>query len=291
MNIAKNCPNCLSNSLEKSPAILMPFIAKTVFDWEPVLISPEDKFQTLESGKSYTNCNSVFCNNCYLLFLDIRFNNEEMNNLYKDYRGEKYINLREQFEPGYANRNKILETQIHYMDLIEGFISRNSNNDFKTLLDWGGGNGVNTPFLNKSSVKKYIYDIAEDQIPKEEVEYIADLKRKKFDLIVCLHVFEHLPFPLKSIQELLKNLKGNGYIYIEVPKESIIDDMLLNRNVLNNKKHWHEHVNFFSIKSLIELIKAAGLSLIDINSKNVTKDNFKLNIYQLIARKPLSLEK
>jgi len=284
MNIAINCPVCLSDLLKKKPAILMPFIAKRIFDWEPVVINDEDNFKTLDSGKSYSVCNSVYCENCKLLFLDMRFNDEEMNNLYRDYRNDVYINLRELFEKGYAERNNILSKQIHYMNLIEEFISINCDSSFHNLLDWGGESGINTPFLKKMSVKKYIYDISKNKI-NNDIVYLESIDNKKFDLITCIHVFEHVPYPLKALKELILNLNDNGHIYIEVPKESIIDDKLLDVKILNNKKHWHEHINFYSIKSLSELIKNAGLTLIDISSSDVTKDQFHLSIYQLIAKK------
>ena len=285
MNISRNCPICLSKSIEKKPAILMPFVAKKVFDWEPVTIKKEDKFKTLDIGKSYASCNSVFCKDCTLLFLDMRFDDDEMNNLYKDYRGSSYVNLREKYEPGYSKRNKILSRQIHYVNLIENFISLSCGNDFKTLLDWGGETGINTPYLNNSSVKKYIFDISRNQSNKYNVEYLDTLQNKKFDLITCIHVFEHIPYPLRALKELILNLNDNGFIYIEVPKESIMNEKSLDMNLLSSKKHWHEHVNFFSTKSLTKLVKNAGLDLVDIDAKNVTKDEFSLSIYQLIAKK------
>ena len=87
------------------------------------------------------------------------------------------------------------------------------------------------------------------------------------------------------LKKLSLNLNDNGYIYIEVPKESIMNENKIDKNILNSKKHWHEHINFFSIKSLSTLVKNAGLSLINIDDKNVTKDEFHLSIYQLIAKK------
>ena len=83
-----------------------------------------------------------------MLFLDIRFDNFEMKQLYKDYRNDHYLKLRENYEPGYTERNNILSVQIHYMNLIEDFIRENTGDNFKTLLDWGGESGINTPFFH-----------------------------------------------------------------------------------------------------------------------------------------------
>jgi len=285
VKIAKSCPVCLSKKISKKAAILMPFVANKVFDWEPVQINKEDNFKTLNNGTSYSVCNSIFCDNCSLLFLDIRFDNFEMKQLYKDYRNDHYIKLRENYEPGYTERNNILSVQIHYMNLIEDFIRENTGDNFKTLLDWGGESGINTPFLNKLSVNKFLYDISRNKTIHNRIVSLDNIKNKKFDLITCLHVFEHLPYPLQALKKLSLNLNDNGYIYIEVPKESIMNENKIDKNILNNKKHWHEHINFFSIKSLSTLVKNAGLSLINIDDKNVTKDEFHLSIYQLIAKK------
>jgi hypothetical protein len=34
---------------------------------------------------------------------------------------------------------------------------------------------------------------------------------------------------------------------------------------LKNKKHWHEHINFYSKKSLIKLFNSCGLKIIKMN--------------------------
>ena len=285
MKIALNCPVCRSKKIAKESALLMPFIAKRVFGWDPLIIKKKHNFRTLKQGTSYSVCNSLFCENCSLLFLDIRFDTTEMKKLYKNYRDDDYIHLREKYEPDYSDRNNILSKQIHYMPYIEKFISDNTNNNFTNLLDWGGETGINTPFLSSQNIKKFIYDISGNKKNNNKITYLKNIKNKKFDLITCLHVFEHIPYPLKELSRLVTSLKKNSYIYIEVPHESLIDDNHLDKNILNLKKHWHEHINFFSKKSLTNLINQAGLKLIKINKKNVSKGKFILSIYQLVAKK------
>jgi len=285
MKISSNCPVCRSKNITKDSALLMPFIAKKVFGWEPLTIKKKYNFKTLKLGTSYSACNSVFCENCTLLFLDIRFDANEMKRLYKNYRDKNYTILREKYEPGYSDRNNMLSKKIHYMPSIEKFIIDNTENNFSNLLDWGGETGINTPFLNSPKIEKFIYDISGNKKDNKEIKYLKNINYKKFDLITCLHVFEHIPYPLKELKKLALNLKKNSCIYIEVPHESIINDGHLDKNILNVKKHWHEHVNFFSRESLENLIHQAGLKLLKIDKKNVTKGKFVLSIYQLVAMK------
>ena len=99
-------------------------------------------------------------------------------------------------------------------------------------------------------------------------------------------MFEHLPYPHSEIKKILKFLKKNGYFYIEVPKEYVVSNNgSINKNKLSTKRHWHEHINFYSENSLTRFIELADLELIKIQSKNVTKDDFKLEIFQVLAKK------
>src|SRR5665647_1136619 len=99
--IASSCVICGSCALKKSPAILMPFVAHRTFGWEPVEITDDWGLKTIRNGMAYSICNSIQCSNCGLLFLDIRFNESEMNSLYDGYREKQYTELREKYEPGY----------------------------------------------------------------------------------------------------------------------------------------------------------------------------------------------
>lgn len=48
---------------------------------------------------------------------------------------------------------------------------------------------------------------------------IHDLKFKNdmFDVIVCISILEHIPFPEKAIQELYRVLKPGGEIWVQLP--------------------------------------------------------------------------
>ena len=122
MKIARKCVCCDSDRLKHVPAVLMPFVAFRVFGWEPIEIRPEWGLRDLPAGKLYCVCRSMQCQACGALFLDMRFDEDEMAALYDDYRGPAYTGVRDRFEPGYAARNALLLDPSSHIAKIEAFL-------------------------------------------------------------------------------------------------------------------------------------------------------------------------
>jgi predicted Zn-ribbon and HTH transcriptional regulator len=95
VNISDKCPCCNSKKIISYPAILMPFISHRVFNWMPSKIDTTWKLKTIKKGNAYSLSNTQSCKQCGMLFLDIRFNDEQMSKLYNGYRDKKYAQLRE----------------------------------------------------------------------------------------------------------------------------------------------------------------------------------------------------
>ena len=136
--IQTQCICCGNEKLESSPAVLMPFVAHRTFGWAPVIIDETWGLSTIKNGNAYSICKSLFCDICGLLFLDIRFSEAELENLYSDYRGVEYNKLRDFYEPGYAQRNDGLNAGVNYIKEIEDFLRPHLKFPL-TILDWGGG--------------------------------------------------------------------------------------------------------------------------------------------------------
>ena len=100
----------------------MPFIADRIFGWRPTEISPEWGLRDIPVGLACSICKTMMCEDCGMLFLDMRFDDEEMASLYRDYRGEAYTRDRDRFEPGYAARNAIMLEGSTYIDQIEAIL-------------------------------------------------------------------------------------------------------------------------------------------------------------------------
>lgn len=263
--IASRCICCNSDELRKSPAILMPFIAKRVFGWEPVEITDDWGLRDIKCGMAYPLCNSVQCAGCGALFLDIRFNDLEMATLYSGYRDDEYTNLRDRFEPGYRSRNSIILRGSTHIPSVETFLSRYVIPPLN-ILDWGGDTGLNTPFGSQSKLF-HIYDISNKPAIEGALRVDKDtIQITHYDLIVLSHVLEHLPYPARTIMEIRSVMKKDTVLYIEVPHEDLLRLNPESKNVLTKKKHWHEHINFFTRESLNLLLECCGLEAIDVRS-------------------------
>jgi hypothetical protein len=265
--IASNCVCCGSDKIQRSPAILMPFVAHRAFGWEPVEIDESWGLLTIKKGNAYSVCNSLLCEACDFLFLDIRFSDGEMFNLYDDYRGEAYTKLRDFYEPGYSMRNDQLKIGVDYIGHVEKFLEHHLKLPV-SILDWGGDTGKNSPFKSRNT-RLDIYDISNiptisgaQRVTKEEA------LSKKYDLIVCSNVLEHVSYPSDLLADIKMSMDEKSLLYIEVPFEDIMVNA--GNNVQKEKKHWHEHINFFSEKSLQYLVENFGLKIIDVNKIHIT---------------------
>ncbi len=264
--IAQQCPCCFSEDLSSSPAILMPFISHRAFNWRPVVIDETWGLNSIKKGNAYSLCNSLYCNKCGFLFLDIRFSDDELSRLYEDYRGEEYTKIRDMYEPGYAERNKNLDVGQEYTQDIQTFLEPHLNFPI-SILDWGGDTGKNTPFKNQNT-QLHIYDISDkDVIEGAKIVTREKAYENKYDLVVCSNVLEHVSYPHELLEEIIPSMNKNSILYIEVPYE----DLILNEkeDLHIKKRHWHEHVNFYSKKSLEYLVENVGLDIFDMNELKV----------------------
>ena len=273
MKIASVCICCNSTRLFNSPAILMPFISHRIFNWRPISILKKWKLNTIKYGKAYSVCNSLLCMDCNLLFLDMRFDDQELDRLYYNYRDENYANLRNKYEPGYKRINKVINSPYNYIKKVENFLSTFFTSSIN-ILDFGGDDGKNTPFKDTKNII-HIYDISKKPTVKNLKKVNKSNMLKKYDLVILSNVIEHVSYPQLIINEIKKLLNKSSIFYIELPLEKIMkknwefEGGRLKKNklliCLKNKKHWHEHINFYSKKSLVKLLNFCGLKIIKMN--------------------------
>jgi len=281
--IAQQCPCCTNSDLSSSPAILMPFISHRAFNWTPVEIDDSWGLNSIKNGYAYSICNSLLCKKCGFLFLDIRFTDDETSRLYANYREEEYTKLRDFYEPGYAARNDDLNIGYgqKYVKDIECFLKPHLELPV-SILDWGGDTGKNTPFKDKNKLFD-IYDISNNE-PIEEAKIISkeEAYTNEYDLIICSNVLEHVAYPHKILEEIIPCMDNDSLLYIEVPHENLIINEKNNLHL--KKKHWHEHINFYTLESLKSLIDNSGLELIDVNDLEVTNGTSVWFQFQLACK-------
>lgn len=142
-----------------------------------------------------------------------------------------------------------------------------------SLLEIGCSNGQ---FLNEA--RKFGYKVYGIEPHQENCQYArnilglevftgtlseAELKDKSFDIVVMLHIIEHLPDPSKEVSEIRKKLVSKGLLVIETPK---IDNVWY--RVL--RKKWRQfipgHYFFFSESTIRKLLEKHGFRVLTIRS-------------------------
>ena len=106
----------------------------------------------------------------------------------------------------------------------------------------------------------------------------------KFDFITLFHVLEHLKNPKVELLQLIKKLKKNGELIIEIPNS---DDALLSlykNKAFANFTHWSCHLYMYNQKTLKMLFLSLNLKINYM--KNVQRYSLMNHLYWLIKNKP-----
>jgi len=283
LNIADACICCASMVLDSSPAVLMPFVAKRVLGHDPVEVTKHWGLRDLRQGMAYSLCHSLQCQVCGTLFLDYRFASDQMASLYRGYRDAAYTQQRDYYEPGYADTvaGDYL-TRHSYIDQVEAWLAPHLTKN-PSVLDWGGGDGRNTPFLGRGQV--LVHDISgAEVVDGAETFDLRQLGSRKFDLVVCSQVLEHVPAPMELLTEILPAMSPRTLLYLEVPHEQLIREHPGSLGLAVLKRHWHEHINFFTEAGLRRLIDRAGLQLVDVHFPGIELGMRQGEVMGLLAK-------
>jgi hypothetical protein len=262
VRIARECPCCGGQRLLSSPAVVMPFVADRALGWPPATIDQSWGLRTIPSGRAYTICNSLQCKDCRFLFSDIRFDDTELQALYRDYRGDEYVALRERYEPGYAERNRGFSAEVPWLRESERFVGEQLRTGSPRVLDFGGDTGINTPFRSTASLC-HIYDISDVETLDgvKSVTY-AEARATEYDLLISTQVLEHVPEPLDVMVEMRDCMSPDTLLFLELPHEALMKEHSDSLTAVTAKRHWHEHINFYSLDALDALATTAGLRLV-----------------------------
>jgi hypothetical protein len=284
VSIARHCICCESTGLDRSPAVLMPFVAKRVFGHQPVEITAEWGLRDLKPGMAYTLCNSLQCQNCGALFLDYRFGEEQLAALYRGYRNAAYTRERDHYEPGYATMAAQDFAHRHaYLADVEAWLSPRLPEP-PAVLDWGGDSGINSPFLGKTRLL-HIHDISGVAVV-EGAERVStgQLQQHSYDLVTCCQVLEHVPSPLELILQIIPTLSPQTLLYLEVPHETLMRDHPGSLKLAPLKRHWHEHINFFTETAVRRVLERARLQVLDVLDLPIDLGSRKAMVLGVLAK-------
>ena len=280
---AKRCICCQGDLLLQFSAVLMPFVAKRIFNHEPIEISSEWGLRDIKSGMAYSLCSTLECKDCGVIFLDYRFSDFELSLLYKDYRDEEYNALRIKYEPAYVATASHYLQRANYLEVVEQILVPYVP-AIPDVLDWGGDSGVNSPFRFTAN-KLHVYDVSTVDTCSEATKIsLENCTEQRYDLVACMQVLEHVPFPINVLRQIIKVMQSDTILYLEVPLEGIFqsNDSLTPRGLL--KKHWHEHINFFSPESLVALTKTCGLKVLHFKTQSIVLGDRVGAIQMLICK-------
>ena len=203
------------------------------------------------------------CKRCTLLQLE---NNFDQNLMY----GENY---------GYmSSLNKAMEFHLKLKSkyLLDTYKLKKGD----TVLDIGSNDGTFLSFFNKN-LNLFGCDPTINKFKKyyrKDIQLIPDFfsaenfKNKKFELITSIAMFYDLPDPLKFANDIKKVLSKNGIWHIE---------MSYMPSMLNNSSYdtiCHEHLEYYSVKSLKYLMDLANLKIINISFNQVNGGSISLDV-------------
>ena len=222
-------------------------------------IFPPSKNAKITKG----NLSLILCNQCKLLQLENNFNPNEM-------YGENY---------GYmSSLNKSMMTHLKLKAL--NFQKKYKLKSGQNILDIGSNDGTFLSYFNKNfnlfgcdpTIKKFSRYYRKDikQMPNF---FTGDLfKDKKFNLITSISMFYDLPDPSKFAKEINSILDKNGVWHIEL---SYMPMMLKN---ISYDTICHEHLEYYSLKSLKYLLDKAGLKIISLAFNQINGGSIELDV-------------
>lgn len=156
---------------------------------------------------------------------------------------------------------------VYISKVIDYLFSNYKLEENSNVLEIGYGSGVLLKELHGRGIK-YLTGIEPGIHPKveglEEVRLINDFFPSKrlnepFDFIYSFGILEHIEDPVTFLREQKKLILNNGKIVFGVPNcepHLAAGDLSV---------FIHEHYNYFTIKSIFSVVKAAGLFVNDIS--------------------------
>ena len=246
-------------------ALVAPFLARRIWNKPPFSVD------------------LVRCDRCTFAFYNPRLDDSDLQRLYANYRSEEYQLMRHASEPWYTSTfNVDLASPGSYRKrrtVLAPLLNKHlGGRPIRRVLDHGGDRGDLVAGLLEGT-ETFVYDIS--GIPAAAgVTAVGDPAACKPDLIINSNVFEHVGFPRELMRSLL-DVIGDGLVFIEVPVEFPTGITRLARRavqvgvmallhpslapyVLRPKALYmmHEHINYFSERSLTTLARECGGTVI-----------------------------
>ncbi len=164
--------------------------------------------------------------------------------------------------------NDLQKSQIKKINLL----CKNLSLERNSLIEIGCGDGS---FIKK--ISRYFKNVNGVEISAKAAKIARSNKikvfskninqiQKRYDVFVCRQVLEHISEPHIFLKQVYKLINFGGLGLIEVPNGF---------KALKDKEPWNffqDHIQYYSINSLVELASECGFNVISCNS--TFKDNY-----------------
>ena len=279
-----NCPNCNSPNISRyDKGMLAPFFLKRVFGIEPLSLytalperhrkftKPFPRFaQELLRLYRPIGCPIGFCDDCEFVGPGLPITDNQILNLYRDYRAETYNTERIRYEPTYAAISarvgkdpQEVNARLAYMDAFLKDVPAIAT--AKRVLDFAGSDGQFIPqVLQRADC--YVYEVSDVAPYRPEIKRLSDKSQLgTYDYIQICHTLEHVLRPREMVLDAVQHLTDGGLLYLEVPQEQSPEQISVLRAPASPPFILHEHINLYTEKSLKAVAESAGLLPLKLN--------------------------
>ena len=226
-------------------------------------IFPEKKETKISKGRLAL----IFCENCSLLQLANSFNHNEM------------------YGDNYGYMSSLNQSMIDHLKNKVINLKKKINFKYRDIMiDIGSNDGTFLSFFEKNfdligvdpTIKKFKKNYRKD-IKKIPEFFSAEavkkyLNKKKAKLITSLAMFYDLEDPLTFVKDVYDCLDENGIWHFE---QSYMPSMIKN---ISYDTICHEHLEYYSLKSVKYLLDQVGFSIIDIELNSINGGSFALTV-------------
>jgi len=159
-----------------------------------------------------------------------------------------------------------------FVDLVRSYVSG------MNVLDIACNDGTQLDMFKEKGYKTYGIDPAENLFALSSKNHtvicdyfnqqsVKKLSGQKFNAIVAQNVFAHNCYPKEFLEQCAVILEDDGKIFIQTSQADMIQ---------NNQFDtiYHEHISFFSVRSMLALCRRSGLYLQDVLRTSVHGTSF-----------------
>ena len=260
MKISK-CRSCGSNELEECLNLGKQTLTG---------VFPKSKKEKITSG----NLGLVFCQNCKLLQLSENFNREEMYGTNYGYKSS--------LNPTMVDHLRSKATKLQMIaDLKDKDIVVDIGSNDGTFLSFFKKNyyliGIDPTISKfKNNYKKNIIKISDFFSENILKKYLV---KKKAKLITSIAMFYDLEDPQSFAKEIYNSLDKDGLWHFE---QSYMPNMIKN---VSYDTICHEHLEYYSLKSVKYILDKTDFKIIDIQLNKVNGGSFALTVAKRKSKK------